>query len=205
MLVKPSVSFAGRLKFQKTVIRHSDYTHLALLTAISLDDEADQRVSLDELKARGRVIDLGAQRVPIALSLDHQDLLLPAGLPRILPDIPDPSAPPRLSVTDPATPFIKQLWRDRASGETVIDKVYYLVFQPVRKIVLLNDGSGMFPTGASNSAWPRILCNADGEGRHMVLLFDALSGHAFFLGGRFQFSVALRRSSPESARAAVAP
>jgi hypothetical protein len=200
LLAKATVDFETRLKIQRDLIRRMDYSHLALLEAISLDDEAGQRISADELKQKGRIIDLAHMRVPLAMSHDGFDLLLPHGLPLTLPDILDPSAPPRLSIDQPQR-FVKQLWQDRVSGWTHVDKTDYLIAQPIRKLTLLNDGTGPFRTGGTNAAWPRVLCYADGEGRHMALLFDPRKGKAFLIGGRFTFSVALKRAQPQGSLA----
>jgi hypothetical protein len=204
MLVKEVLGMEARLKGQRDRIRRGEYRHLGMLEAVSLDMEKGQRIDLVQLQVVGRVIDLGRLRRPLAMSLDGQDLLLPTGLPRKLPDVPDPNFPGRMTIQD-VTPFIPQTYAERASFETDMLGKHWIGFQPVLKLILVND-CGVLDR---RSAFPRIHCSADGEGRHMVLLVcpewrDNQSSEAYLIGGRFQFSVALGRPEPIPGPAAYA-
>jgi len=191
MLAKATKDLELRLKAQMDCLRHMDYQHLGLLSVVTLDNDEGGEVLDAGVVHIGRVLDLMDKRVPIALSKDHQDIVLPNGLPLELPPIPDPNRPDRKSMRDPI-PHIPQRYADRASGETVVSGLHWLVFRPVRQIILLSDDKRL-PWG--NSAWPRIQCMADYEGRHTTLLFQPENGRAHFVFGRFQFNTKL--SAPE--------
>jgi hypothetical protein len=188
MLINVAKDLDLVLKTQEQRLRHMDYQHVGLLSVVSLDDELDQRISPEELRVQGRVVDLMDKRVPIALSLDHHDLLLPNGLPKALPKIVDPTYPGRLVITE-KIPMVEQKWSERASGETFAGGKSWIVLQPVRKLILLRDSR----SGPQDAAWPRIVCSADYSGRHMLLLFSPESGRAHLVFGRFQFSTSLAR------------
>jgi len=191
MLAKGTADLELRLKAQEQRLRHMEYQHLGLLSVICQDNDAGQIVLDRGVREVGRRIDLMDKRVPIALSYDQMDLLLPAGLPLELPDIRDPQRN-RASVDEPI-PTMAQRYADRASGETAIAALRYMVFRPISTLVILKDNE-LVPWG--NSVWPRVHCGPDREGRHMVLLFDPKSGRAHFVFGRFQFSTALGRPAP---------
>jgi len=192
MLAKVGKDLEARLKIQCGCLRRIQYKHIGLLSVITLDNDDGQTTVDRGVREIGRVLDLMGKRVPIALSLDHQDLILPNGLPLELPDIPDPERPDRTSINDPI-PHIPQRYADRASGETFAGGLHWQVFRPVRKIILLSDDKRL-PWG--NSAWPRIQCLPDFAGRHTTLLFNPESGRAHFVFGRFQFSTNLGRAEP---------
>lgn len=198
MLIKVSKDLELILKSQEQRLRHMEYQHIGLLSVVSLDDELGQQISLDELRVQGRVVDLMDKRVPLAMSLDHHDLLLPNGLPKQLPPIVDPAYPGRQSIHE-KVPMIDQQWVDRASGETFVGGKPWIVLQPVRKLIVLRDARG----NPRDAAWPRLICQADYAGRHMLLLFNPESGRAHLVFGRFQFSTALGRPEPIPALASV--
>ena len=191
MKLQTEPDLKGRIAIQESRLRKMEYQHLGLLSVICHDTDYGQATVDPGIRYLGRRIDLMEQRVPIALSLDHQDLLLPAGLPAILPPIRDPERN-RVSVDDPI-PVIEQKWTDRASGEVILGGNHYMVFRPISTLILLRDSSEI-PFG--NSIWPRVQCRADHAGRHMTLLFDSIHNTAFFLFGQFQFCTVLGRAQP---------
>jgi hypothetical protein len=191
MLPKTDKEIEFRLKAQRRSIEKVEFLHLGMLSVVTLDNDEGQVVTDRGVLELGRVIDLMDKRVPIALSKDHQDLLLPSGLPKVLPDIRDPERD-RASMLE-EIPHIPQKYSDRASGETFIGGTSWMLFRPVRKIVLLADSKRI---GFGNSAWPRIVCEPDYAGRHTTLLFNPETGRAHFVYGRFIFET--RLSMPES-------
>ena len=198
MLAKGTITdFEERIKHQRDLIRHGDYQHLGMLSVISLDKEKDQRLPLAQAKVTGRVIDLMDRRVPLAISPDMQDILLPNGFPKTLPDIVDPNYPGRKVITE-KIPFIKQGWHDRATGDTVIGGTSMIVAMPVIKLILLGDPTSVI----AQKGWPMLFCSADHFGRHMTFLFDPRKGEGYFVGGKFEFSTKVSR--PQSPRYAMA-
>jgi hypothetical protein len=181
--------FETRIKIQRDRIRRGEYQHLGLLSVISLDKEKGQRLPTDQARVIGRVIDLMGDRVPLGISLDGIDLLLYAGFPKKLPDIVDPNYPGRMTLAE-KTPFIKQTWADRASGETYIAGTDMIVAQPVMKLILVGDPASPL----AKLGWPMIPCRADDRGRHMTFLLDPRKGEGFLVGGKFQFSTRVARA-----------
>jgi hypothetical protein len=194
LLTKVKISdFQERVKIQRDRIRRGEYQHLGMLSVISLEKEKGQQLPADQARVIGRVIDLMDKRVPLGISPDMQDLLLYAGFPRELPDIVDPNYPGRMTLAE-KTPFIRQTWADRASGETHIAGADMIVAQPVCKLILVGDPLSPF----GKLGWPMIHCDVDSLGRHTMFLFNPLKVlatrrgspfvEAFIVGGRFQFS-----------------
>jgi hypothetical protein len=181
-----------RIKLQQDRLRKMEFQHIGLLSIICQDNDEGMSTVDAGIQHLGRRIDLMDARVPIALSLDQQDLLLPAGLPVKLPDIIDPAAAARTSADDPIK-TIPQLWKDRASAEVILNGDHYMVFRPVTKLVILRD-SKRIPF--ADSIWPRVEFRPDHAGRHTLLLFDDVKNQAFFLYGQYQFSTALGRPRP---------
>ncbi len=193
MFAKGQVTdFEARIQKQKDIIRRGDFRHLGMLSVISLDKEKDQRLPDDQARIIGRVIDLMDKRVPVAISLDEQEILLPNGFPKQLPDIVDPSYPGRMTLAE-KTPYIKQTWADRASGETYIVGTDMIVVQPIIKLIMVGDPRSPL----AKLGWPMVFCEADPQGRHMTFLFDPRKGIGFFVGGRFQFSTRLGRAESQ--------
>ena len=191
MLTRLKISdFESRIKIQRDRIRRGEYHHLGMLSVISLDKEKDQTLPADQARVIGRVIDLMGNRVPLAISNDDQDILLPAGFPKELPDIVDPNWPGRQTLAE-KTPYIKQAWGDRASGETIINNTSMIVCMPVIKLIMLADPSSPL----AKLGWPMVFCSADGMGRHMTFLLDPRKQEGFFVGGKFQFSTRLSRAA----------
>jgi len=191
------LDFEARIKIHRDRIRRGEYQFLGMLSVISLDKEKGQRLPQDQARRIGRVIDLMGNRVPLAVSNDFQDLLLPAGFPAKLPQIVDPNYGGRTRIDEP-TPYIEQTWADRASGETYIDGRNMIVAQPVAKLIILNDQRGPC---LGKSAWPIAFCRADPQGLHMTFLLDPRKGDAYLVGGVYQFSTRLARAdaSPQLA------
>ncbi len=193
MLTKGQVTdFEDRIRKQKDLIRRGDYRHLGMLSVISLDKEKDQRLPQAQARVIGRVIDLMDKRVPLAISLDEQELLLPNGFPKKLPDIVDPNYPGRMTLEE-KTPYIRQAWSDRASGETYVAGTDMIVAQPVIKLIMVGDPRSPL----AKLGWPMVICGTDAQGRHMTFLFDPRKGVGFFVGGRFQFSTRLGRAESQ--------
>ena len=159
-------SFEDRIKLQKDRIRRGDHRYLGMLSVISLDKEKNQTLPSDQARIIGRVIDLMDKRVPLHISLDDQDLLLPFGFPGELPDIVDP-------------------------GESYIDGTNMIVCHPVIKLILVAMGGSPL----AKLGFPFVICRADGMGRHMTFLCDPRKGQGFFVGGQFQFSTRLARAA----------
>jgi hypothetical protein len=191
MLPKTDNELEFRLNAQRRAIERMEFQHIGMLSVITMDNDSGQTTTDAGVRHLGRVIDLMDKRVPIALSRDHQDLLLPAGLPQKLPDVRDPERD-RSSIQDPI-PHIPQKYSDRASGETFSGGISWMVFRPVKKIIINADSRRI---GWGNSTWPRILCEPDYAGRHTTLLFNPETGRAHFLYGRFIFET--RLSAPEA-------
>ena len=191
MLTKSQVSdFEARIKIQRDRLRRGEYRHLGMLSVISLDKEKGQTLPTDQARVIGRVVDLMGKRVPLAISNDDQDLLLPNGFPGVLPDIVDPSWPGRMTLEE-KTPYVRQEWKHRASGETIIANTSMIVCMPVYKLILVGDPASPL----AKLGWPMLYCSADGLGRHMTFFLDPRKGEGFFVGGRFQFSTRLSRAS----------
>ncbi len=191
MLNKSQITdFEARLKRQQNLIRRGEYRHLGLLSVISLDKEKDQALPVDQARVIGRVIDLMGNRVPLAISNDDQELLLPHGFPAHLPKIVDPNWAGRMTLAE-ETPWIEQAWKDRASGETIIAGTSLIVCMPVMKLIMVGDPLSPI----AKHGWPMIACHADGQGRHMTFLLDPRKSEGFLVGGRFQFSTRLSRVS----------
>ncbi len=177
MLTKAGIDYGQRLEIQRGRIRRMEYTTIGMLAVIVFDADQGAMTPEEERITLGRRIDLMGQKVPIALSPDHEDLLLPAGLPRQLPQIPDPRWP-GASVVGEKTPYLPQRWQDRASGVTDLLGRKWLVCRPVATILMANVG---YFKGAH---WPKLEVVADFTGEHMSLLVDPTDGEAHFVGGR---------------------
>lgn len=174
-----------RIELQRGQLRRMEYTTIGLISVIVLDADAGALCPEIERTTIGRRIQFRGVKFPLALSDDQQSLLLPMGLPKELPTIPDPRWP-GASKFGEKTPYIEQLWQERASGRTVIGGREYLIFRPVETILLRN--LGYF----AHSCWPKLRCFPDGNGEHMAVLKDAETGSGFIVGGRFVPDVQVR-------------
>lgn len=174
-----------KIEIQQGRIRRMEYQTIGLLSRIILDADATGRCPEVERLTIGRRIEFMAGNFPLALSEDHAELLLPAGLPKVLPDIPDPRWP-GASFAGEKTPWLKQLWEERASGATIIKDREYLVFRPIVNIELRNLG---YFTGC---CWPKLICQTDWDGEQMALLLDPKTGAANIVGGRFMAETKVR-------------
>jgi hypothetical protein len=187
MLLQSQLPVAGRIEMQRGRIRRQDYHVIGKLATIVMDADRDALTPEEEVKILGRRISFTGnwperdkrKFYPVGLSLDHQDVLLPFGLPLALPQIPLPSWPGAQKLGE-ETPWIAQNYEDRASGRTrLLDREWW-IFRPIHKILMMSVG---YFKGVN---WPKIVCKADLSGEHMALLFDPLNGEAHFIGGRFE-------------------
>jgi hypothetical protein len=185
MLAKAQPDIAGRIEVQRGRIKRMDYTVIGKLCTIALDSDREGFVPEAEVAFLGRRISFTGNSPggksplhPVALSLDQQEILLPSGLPLALPKIPRPGWQGRLTIKE-ETPWVEQLYEERASGRTMILNREWLVFQPVHKILMLS-------VGYFRANWPKIVCKPDWNGDMMALLFDPMTGEAHLVGGRFE-------------------
>lgn len=167
-----------KIEIQRGRIRRMEYQTMGLLSRIILDADAGSNCPEIERVTIGRRIEFMNTEFPIAISEDQVELLLPYGLPKLLPDIPDPRWP-GASVVGEKTPYIKQRWEDRASARTKAAGREYLVFRPINTIEVRN--LGYF----RGCCWPKIRCMADFDGEQMALLLDPATGAGHLVGGRF--------------------
>ena len=170
-----------------------EYQTMGLLSRIILDADANSQCPEIERTTIWRRIEFMMASFRVGLSEDHADLLLPEGLPKQLPRIPDPRWPGATSIGE-KTPYVDQLWQERASGRTFIGGREFIVFRPIETIELRN--LGYF----RGCCWPKLRCMADFNGEQMALLFDPDSGAGHFVGGRFVADTRVRIS-----RAAMQP
>src|SRR5690242_12598957 len=171
-----------KLEIQRGRIRRMEYTTMGLLSRIILDADANSRCPEAERTTIGRRVEFMSASFPLAISEDHIDLLLPAGLPKLLPDIPDPRWA-GASFRGEKTPWLKQTWPDRASGATVIANREYLIFRPIHTIELRN--LGYFKA----CCWPKLRFMADFNGELPSLMLDPDSGAGYIVGAA-RFSLA---------------
>ena len=186
MLTKEQLPLAGRIDMQRARIRRMDYTVIGKIATLVLDADRDANLPMNEVPYLGRRISFtgnspGGRSVlyPVGLSLDQQELLLPNGLPKVLPSIPRPDWQGRLTIEE-KTPWVLQLYEDRASGRTNVLDTEWMVFRPVHQLLMVSVG---YFKGIN---WPKILFRSDFNGDHAVLLFQPLTGEAHIIGGRFE-------------------
>lgn len=186
MLTKEQLPLAGRIEMQRGRIRRMDYVVIGKIATLVLDADKDAALPLHEVPFLGRRISFtgnspGGRSVlyPVALSLDHQEILFPNGLPKALPKIPRPDWPGRVTLEE-KTPWVEQFYEERASGRTTVLDTDWLVFRPVHQILMASVG---YFKGIN---WPKILFRADFNGDHAVLMFQPQTGEAHIIGGRFE-------------------
>lgn len=109
----------------------------------------------------------------IAVSRDHEHLLVREPFPRRLPRVPDPNWLPETFPSPTPAPLVEQRWEDMASGRW--DR--FLVFQPLTQIIFLSS-AGQFGDV--------LFMPAAGKFPHAALLVDAHSGEGFFIGGKLR-------------------
>jgi hypothetical protein len=186
MLTKGALDLEGRIEMQRGRVQRMDYQVIGKLCTIVLDSDRAGGEPPGEVHHLGRRISFTGQSPggksplhPVALSLDQAEVLLPSGLPLSLPKIPRPGWEGRTSIKE-ATPWVEQLYEDRASGRTMILEREWMVFRPVHIIHMLSVG---YFKGIN---WPKLVCKADFNGTHMALLFDPRTGEAHLVGGRIE-------------------
>ena len=213
VLTRPTFMLADRLKIQQDRCRDKDYIVVGRLTTVVYEAQRDT-TGLSQSRARyynsvqaKNVSDAMApfsekqsvlwssitldwlthKNAPmIAISRDHQDILLPLGMTP-LPDIPDPRWVPKTAGETPRR--IPQLLTGcPVVGDRVRDKItardghVYGVLHPIRELCVMLAGV--------QGGFGRIRGLVDpSDGTHLALLIDDANPHqmkGFFVGGKFQ-------------------
>jgi hypothetical protein len=205
IITESTFTLADRIKIQQQYIRERKYTRIGRLTTIVMERQLPTR-GMSQSRPRysdprAAKMDLNDSLKPfsewqmktwasmtldwlthknapmLAVSLDRNDLLLPAGLTP-LPKIPDPLWIPKRA--GDVAPRVEQTLESRAYGQIKTkDGHRWLVFQPITELCLF--------LGQGNGGFGRIRgVTSPYDHTHLSLLVDPETMQGYFASGSFE-------------------